>query len=128
MDDLQGLAAHLCGVVKERLRAGRVLVFFTDQPQRCHIGRDMEPPRHVWTFASQPQGGLVRVGAEQGLLAHVLRTGEAVRVDDAYRDARLGNSQVDDRLGVVTAAAVACPLHGPAGELIGVLQVSLGRR
>lgn len=64
----------------------------------------------------------LRVPADAGLVGHVMNTGEAVMVADAYADSRFNNS-VDEKTGFRTRNILCAPLRGKNGSTVGVAQL-----
>ncbi len=64
----------------------------------------------------------IRVPAGTGLVGHVLQTGAALRLGDAYEDARF-NPDVDRKSGFRTRSVLAAPLQHASGKVLGVLEV-----
>ena len=64
----------------------------------------------------------IRLPAGRGVAGWVARTGRAVTVADAYRDARF-DPGVDRRSGYRTRALACAPLVGRGGGVLGVLEV-----
>jgi putative ABC transport system ATP-binding protein len=68
----------------------------------------------------------LRVPADTGVVGHVARTGETLRIDDAYADPRF-NPELDRRTGFRTRSILSVPLLNVHGEVFGVSQL-LNRR
>ncbi|HEY7725062.1 MAG TPA: HD domain-containing phosphohydrolase [Anaeromyxobacteraceae bacterium] len=68
----------------------------------------------------------IRIPLGAGIAGAVATTGRAVRIDDAYVDARF-NRDVDRSTGYRTAAVLAVPMLSTKGEVVGVIQ-ALNRR
>lgn len=66
--------------------------------------------------------GELRVPARAGLVGHVMNTGEALMVVDAYADSRFNNS-VDEKTGFRTRNILCAPLLGKGGSTVGVAQL-----
>ena len=83
----------------------------------------------LWlTVAQEADAGVseLRVPAGSGIAGWVARTGETVRVDDAYTDPRF-NPELDQRTGFRTRSVLSVPLVDGRGEVFGVSQL-LNRR
>lgn len=83
----------------------------------------------LWmTVAQEAEAGLteLRVPADRGIVGHVARTGETVRIDDAYADPRF-NPDVDRQTGFRTRSILSVPLQNARGEVFAVSQL-LNRR
>lgn len=68
----------------------------------------------------------VRIPMDSGIAGAVATSGEAIRVDDAYADARF-NPEVDKKLGYRTRSILCLPVKNSAGEVFAVAQL-LNRR
>lgn len=64
----------------------------------------------------------LRVPADAGVVGHVMNTGEAVLVADAYADSRF-NTAVDKKTGFRTRNILCAPLCGKGGSTVGVAQL-----
>src|SRR5690606_22515258 len=64
----------------------------------------------------------LRVPAGEGLAGHVARSGQPVRIDDAYADPRF-NREIDRRSGFRTRSMIVAPLRHVSGRILGVVQV-----
>jgi signal transduction histidine kinase len=69
-------------------------------------------------------GGLteLRLPASNGIVGHVVRSGETLLVADAYEDARF-NREVDRKSGFRTRSIIAAPLRHVSGRILGVVEV-----
>ncbi len=68
------------------------------------------------------EGGTLRVPEKAGLVGEVIRTGESIRIDDAYADPRF-NQKVDKKSGYRTRNILCAPLRDESGSVIGAFQV-----
>ena len=66
-------------------------------------------------------GGSLRIPDNVGIVGQVIRTGEAIRVDDAYADPRFGKA-VDKATGYRTQTLLAVPLLDADGKRIGAFE------
>lgn len=64
----------------------------------------------------------IRFAADRGIAGDVVRTGQVVKVTDAYADPRF-NPEIDRRTGFRTRNMIAVPLRGFDNGIVGVLQV-----
>ncbi len=114
--DVDELLRLVIGRVTHLLGAEAATLFMYDEAQDELWARVLEG------------GGLqeIRVPARKGLAGHVLRTGEAIRVADAYQDHRF-NPDVDRKSGFRTRSLLAAPLRHVSGRVLGVVEV-LDRR
>ena len=64
----------------------------------------------------------LRIPAEKGLAAHVVKTGETINIKDAYKDKRF-NKAVDKKTGYRTKTILCMPIKNFNQEIIGVFQV-----
>ncbi len=64
----------------------------------------------------------LRIPANKGLAAHVVKTGETINIKDAYSDSRF-NPNVDKKTGYRTKTILCMPIKNFNQEIIGVFQV-----
>jgi Nif-specific regulatory protein len=64
----------------------------------------------------------IRIKKVSGIAGHVYRTGEALSIEDAYKDERFLRD-IDRKTGFLTRSVLAVPLVTPDGRRIGVFQV-----
>ena len=64
----------------------------------------------------------LRIPANKGLAAHVVKTGETINIKDAYKDKRF-NKAVDKQTGYRTKTILCMPIKNFNQEIIGVFQV-----
>lgn len=83
---------------------------------------DREHKQMVACPALGVDGGTLRLPDNVGVVGEVLSTGQPIRVDDAYEDARF-HRDVDNTSGYSTKNLLCWPLKDPAGELIGAFEV-----
>ncbi len=67
------------------------------------------------------KGASLRLPAREGIVGETLRTGRAIRVDDAYDDPRF-NQDVDRRSGYRTRNLICVPLKDADGRIIGAFE------
>ena len=109
---LRPLLALIADDLREVLGASRCSVFLVDREKR-----------ELWTtLAHGLRGGELRVPVDRGVIGHVVKTGETLRVNDAYADARF-NPAVDRSTGFKTRNILAVPLQDASGGTFGVFQV-----
>ena len=68
----------------------------------------------------------IRVLSQAGIAGHVFTTGEGLIVPDAYAHPKFDRS-VDDETGYKTHNVVCAPIRTGKGEIVGVLQMQIGR-
>ena len=67
-------------------------------------------------------GNILRIPDRAGIVGQCIQEGRAIRVDDAYQDARF-NKKVDEETGYKTRNLLCVPLLNSAGDRIGVFEV-----
>ncbi|MBI3865860.1 MAG: sigma-54-dependent Fis family transcriptional regulator [Planctomycetia bacterium] len=67
------------------------------------------------------EGQVLRIPDNTGIVGECLQTGQAIIVDDAYRDPRF-NRQVDVKSGYKTRNILCVPLVDPQGQRIGAFE------
>ena len=72
--------------------------------------------------AQLPELGEIRIRIGQGIAGHVAATGETVNAERTSGDARFF-AGIDQRTGYRTESALAVPMKGRTGEVLGVVQV-----
>jgi sigma-B regulation protein RsbU (phosphoserine phosphatase) len=65
---------------------------------------------------------VIRLPADRGIAGWVAREGSAVRLENAYDDARF-EPDIDRKLGFKTKQLMCLPIRNEAGDIIGVLQL-----
>lgn len=73
------------------------------------------------------EGNMLRLSDEGGIVGECLQTGQSIRVDEAYADARF-NRQIDERTGYKTHNLLCVPLLDATGQRIGAFEVINKRR
>ena len=111
--DLDRVLERIAATACDLLRAERATIYVVDADRgelwsRVMSGGDMSEIR-------LPLRG-------RSLAATVARTGEAIRIDDAYADDRF-NAEVDARTGYRTRTLLVLPIDDREGDRVGVLQV-----
>ncbi len=64
----------------------------------------------------------IRFAADKGLAGYVVKTGETVKIKDAYNDIRF-NQEIDKHTGYKTYNMICMPIRNIKYEIIGVFQV-----
>ena len=103
--------------VGELLEAERASMFLVDRARQqlvLRVAQDM------------PAGDYVRIPLASGIAGAAATSGQPVRVDDAYADARF-NQAVDAETGFRTRSVLCLPLRDRAGHVFAVTQL-LNRR
>ncbi len=67
------------------------------------------------------KGASLRIPAREGIVGETLKTGRAIRVDDAYDDPRF-NQEVDRKSGYRTRNLICVPLKDADGKIIGAFE------
>ena len=112
----QGLASFTFKA-GQLLNAERASLFLVDRAHDSLVLRVAE---------DLPKKGEVRIPIGTGIAGAVAQTGKAIRVDDAYADARF-NPEVDRRSGFRTRTILALPVTDASGQVFAVAQL-LNRR
>ncbi len=110
---LDALLQRACERLAEALDAERATLWLVDQERGDLVAR----------VAVLPEVPQLRLPRDRGVVGHVARSGEPVRIDDASRDPRFDPS-VDRETGFRTRAILAAPIRDHAdGPVRGVVQV-----
>uniref|UniRef100_A0A7S1Q1G9 Phosphodiesterase n=1 Tax=Neobodo designis TaxID=312471 RepID=A0A7S1Q1G9_NEODS len=110
--DVQSVVAQILSGARRLLKADRATLFLVDK-ERNDLFSDKE---------FNTEGVTIRVKKGSGIVGEVAKTGKAVNVPDAYRDARF-NQEIDKQFGYRTVSIIAEPIFGPTGEIIAVAQL-----
>ena len=90
---------------------------------RCSIFLVDAQGKELWTpVAHGLEGRDLRIPLGTGIISHVVFSGRATRVADAYRDPRFDPS-IDRMTGYKTRSVMAVPLKDREGRTLGVFQV-----
>jgi len=108
---LDGMLAALVEMTTSSLDAERGSLFLNDPDTNELYSR-------VALGTSQRE---IRILNTSGIAGHVFTTGEGVRIDDAYADARF-NRSVDEQTGFTTRDILCVPIKTVHGAVIGVAQ------
>jgi len=81
-----------------------------------------EAKAELYSFVAQGVEGEIRFPVGVGLAGHIAKTGQTIRLEDAYADLRF-NSSFDVQVGYQTKSVLCVPLISITGKIIGVLQV-----
>ncbi len=111
LDRLLGLVVDEAAKVAE---ADRCTIFIADRERG-----------ELWSKVAHGSGE-IRIPLGAGIAGAVAATGETIRIDDAYSDARF-NPDVDRASGYRTRNILTVPMRNTKGEVVGVLQ-ALNRR
>jgi hypothetical protein len=106
MDNLLVLMADL----------GRLLV----QADRCSLWLIDSEKNELWTKVAHGVSEL-RIPLNAGFVGYAAKTGEALLIDDAYKDDRF-DRRSDEKTHYRTTSVMAVPLMNGAGQVIGVYQ------
>ena len=76
----------------------------------------------LWSRVMSETKRTIRLSSSEGIAGSVVKEKKAIRVADAYSDARF-NRDVDATTGYKTRTILASPVLGTNGEVLGVLQM-----
>ena len=110
--DLDPLLELILTKLRDLLEADRATLYLLDE-QRGELVSRVVAGEAIET---------IRVPVGQGIAGCVARTGETVRVKDAYRDERFDRAY-DDVTGYHTRSILAAPMKNHVGRILGVVQV-----
>jgi len=110
--DLEKLLALILEKLTRAVGADRGTLYLVDRARGELFSR----------AAQLPELGEIRVRLGQGIAGHVAATGEIVNVERTSGDARFF-AGIDQRTGYRTESALAVPMKGRDGEVLGVVQV-----
>jgi HD-GYP domain-containing protein (c-di-GMP phosphodiesterase class II) len=95
------------------------------EADRCSLFLVDRERGELWSKVAQ-RSAEIRFPLGTGIAGAAARTGEAVRIADAYADPRF-NANVDQQTGYRTRTIMAVPMRNTRGDVVGVLQ-ALNRR
>jgi sigma-B regulation protein RsbU (phosphoserine phosphatase) len=110
--DLGVLIGIILQIATRQTGAERGTVFLVDRERN-----------EIWSLVGLGlEQQVIRLPAERGIAGWVAREGSAVRLENAYDDARF-EPDIDRRLGFKTRQLLCLPIRNEAGAIIGVLQL-----
>ena len=111
-NDRDTLLRRIAEETSKILNAERTSLFIYDKEHGC-----------LWSRVAEGEGGrTITLGMDEpGIIVHVARIGQPLRVDDAYREP-LFNREVDRMTGYHTRTILCFPVRNYHGELIGVME------
>jgi phosphoserine phosphatase RsbU/P len=110
--DLGELIHIILQIATRQTGAERGTVFLVDQQRK-----------EIWSLVGIGlEQQVIRLPADRGIAGWVAREGSAVRLENAYDDARF-EPDIDRKLGFKTKELMCLPIRNEAGAIIGVLQL-----
>lgn len=110
--DLGELIHIILQIATRQTGAERGTVFLVDRERN-----------EIWSLVGLGlEQQVIRLPAERGIAGWVAREGSAVRLEDAYEDARF-EPDIDRKLGFKTKQLMCLPIRNDGGDIIGVLQL-----
>ncbi len=90
---------------------------------RCSVFLYDKEKNELWSKIAQGvEKGEIRFSADKGFAGYVVKTGETIRIKDAYNDSRF-NKDIDAYTGYKTYNLLCMPMRNIKFEIIGVFQV-----
>ncbi|HWA97023.1 MAG TPA: sigma-54-dependent Fis family transcriptional regulator [Pirellulales bacterium] len=109
--EMQPLLVQMAEAATRMLRADRASIFLWDKPNHVLVGRP----------ALGVDGGELRVPDNEGVVGHVVRSGQPVRIDAGVDQASISR-RADERTGYSTRTLVCVPLRSRKGEMLGAFE------
>lgn len=110
--DLGELISIILQIATRQTGAERGTVFLVDHEHN-----------EIWSLVGLGlEQQVIRLPADRGIAGWVAREGAAVRLENAYNDARF-EPDIDRRLGYKTKELLCLPIRNEGGSIIGVLQL-----
>lgn len=110
--NLDELLITIAEQTKKVLNADRCSVFLYDKEKN-----------ELWSkVALGMNSEEIRFSADKGFAGHVVKTGETIRIQDAYNDSRF-NKEIDKHTGYKTYNLLCMPVRNIKFEIIGAFQV-----
>lgn len=93
------------------------------QADRCTVFLYDKKSEELWSkVALGMDSQEIRFPADKGLAGHVVKTGEAINIKDAYSDERF-NKEIDMQTGYKTETILCMPIKNLNQQIIGAFQV-----
>ncbi len=90
---------------------------------RCSVFLYDKDKNELWSkVALGMESEEIRFSADKGFAGYVVKTGETIRIKDAYKDNRF-NKEIDKHTGYKTYNLLCMPMRNIKFEIIGVFQV-----
>jgi HD-GYP domain-containing protein (c-di-GMP phosphodiesterase class II) len=90
---------------------------------RCSVFLYDKDKNELWSkVALGMNSEEIRFSADKGFAGHVVKTGETIRIQDAYKDSRF-NNEIDKHTGYKTYNLLCMPIRNIKFEIIGAFQV-----
>ena len=90
---------------------------------RCTVFLYDKDKNELWSkVALGMESEEIRFSADKGFAGHVVKTGETIIIQDAYKDSRF-NKEIDKHTGYRTYNLICMPIRNIKFEIIGVFQV-----
>lgn len=90
---------------------------------RCSVFLYDKDKNELWSkVALGMNSEEIRFSADKGFAGHVVKTGETIRIQDAYKDSRF-NKEIDKHTGYKTYNLLCMPIRNIKFEIIGAFQV-----
>src|SRR5580692_9773698 len=110
--DLGELISIILQIATRQSGAERGTVFLVDRERN-----------EIWSLVGLGlEQQVIRLPGERGIAGWVAREGSAVRLENAYEDARF-EPDIDRKLGFKTKQLLCLPIRNEGGDIIGVLQL-----
>lgn len=110
--DLGELISIILQIATRQTGAERGTVFLVDRERN-----------EIWSLVGLGlEQQVIRLPSDRGIAGWVAREGSAVRLENAYDDARF-EPDIDRKLGFKTRQLLSLPIRNEAGDVIGVLQL-----
>jgi len=110
--DLGELISIILQIATRQTGAERGTVFLVDHEHN-----------EIWSLVGLGlEQQVIRLPADRGIAGWVAREGVAVRLENAYNDARF-EPDIDRRLGYKTKELLCLPIRNEGGSIVGVLQL-----
>ena len=90
---------------------------------RCSVFLYDKEKNELWSkVALGLEAEEIRFSADKGFAGHVVKTGETIKIQDAYKDSRF-NKDIDKHTGYKTYNLLCMPIRNIKFEIIGAFQV-----
>ena len=121
--------SKIARTVNAEANLDKLLMTIADQTRlvlnadRCSVFLYDKDTNELWSkVALGMESEEIRFPADKGFAGHVFKTGETIKIKDAYKDNRF-NKDIDKKTGYRTYNLICMPIRNIKFEIIGVFQV-----
>jgi putative methionine-R-sulfoxide reductase with GAF domain len=109
--ELQSVFEHVVVQGTKLARAERASLFMLDKESN-----------ELWSQVATGREGIIKVGADSGIIGACIRSGELLNIPDASRDKNF-NASIDKQSSFRTKSVLVIPVKNEEGDIIGAIQM-----